>query len=201
MRNYRIVLAIGLLVVTLLPLVVTAQQSPPSSPESYKVDPVHACVLFRIKHLDIAWFYGRFNEIEGTFVVDKSNPANNQIDIKVNAASIDTNHEGRDKHLRAPDFFNTDSHAFITFKSKRGKMIDAETCEMQGELTLLGKTRPLTCRIEHTGAGKDPWGNYRAGFETTFTIKRSEFGMTALPGGLSDDVRLTVSVEGIREKK
>ncbi|MGD9066870.1 MAG: YceI family protein, partial [Desulfobacterales bacterium] len=65
--------------------------------------------------------------------------------------------------------------------------------------TLLGKTRPITVEVNATGAGKDPWGNFRRGFETSFSIKRSDFGMTFMLGGVSDEVNLTVSVEGIRQ--
>jgi polyisoprenoid-binding protein YceI len=70
---------------------------------------------------------------------------------------------------------------------------------VSGDLTLLGTTRPITVTAVDTGSGKDPWGNYRRGFETVFTIKRSDFGMTFMSDGVSDEVEITISVEGIRQ--
>ncbi len=86
-----------------------------------------------------------------------------------------------------------------TFKSTSVKKIDKNNFEVSGDLTLLGQTRPITVRVVQTGQGKDPWGNFRRGFETTFTIKRSDFGMDFLLKVAGDEVNLSVSAEGIRQ--
>ena len=70
---------------------------------------------------------------------------------------------------------------------------------MTGDLTLHGVTKPLTVELERVGSGKDPWGGYRTGFETVFTIKRSDFGMTNMIGPVGDEVRLTIAIEGVRQ--
>ena len=167
--------------------------------ETYKLDPGHTSVVFRVKHLGVAYVYGRFNGPTGSFMFDESSPAKSSIEVQVNAKNVDTAVEKRDNHLRSPDFFNAGEHPLVIFKSTSVKKLDNDTYEVAGNLTLIGKSRPLTVKARHTGSGKDPWGNFRRGFETSFTIKRSEFGMNFMLGGVSDDVVITVSVEGIRQ--
>jgi len=167
--------------------------------DTYNVDTDHTYIMFRVKHLDVGYSYGRFNGPSGTFVFDESLPSNSSIEMQVKTEGVDTNVEKRDNHLRSPDFFNAAEHPVITFKSTSVKKTSSDSYAVAGNLTLLGTTRPISMVARDTGAGKDPWGNYRRGFETTFTIKRSEFGMNFMLGGVSDDVDITVSVEGIRQ--
>jgi polyisoprenoid-binding protein YceI len=173
---------------------------PAAAAETYKVDSVHSYILFRIKHFDVGYSYGRFNGPSGSFVYDEKSPLNSSIELQVNSKEVDTNVEKRDNHLRSPDFFNAAKYPSISFKSKTVKKLDNNIFEISGDLSLLGKTRPITLKARQTGAGKDPWGNHRRGFEANFTIKRSDFGMDFMMGALSDEVNLTVSVEGIRKK-
>jgi polyisoprenoid-binding protein YceI len=119
--------------------------------------------------------------------------------MQAEAKNIDTAVEKRDNHLKSPDFFNAGEFPLVSFKSNSVKKLSESTYEVSGDLTLLAKTRPITVEVHATGAGKDPWGNFRRGFETSFSIKRSEFGMGFMMGGVSDEVNLTVSVEGIRQ--
>lgn len=170
-----------------------------SMAETYKLDPDHVSVVFRVKHLGVTYVFGHFNGPTGSFTFDEAAPANHSIQMQVKAANIHTGVEKRDKHLRSPDFFNAAEFPLVTFKSTSIKKIDNDSFEVSGDLTLLGKTRPITAKARQTGSGKDPWGGYRRGFEATFTIKRSDFGMDFMLGGVSDEVELTVSVEGIRQ--
>jgi polyisoprenoid-binding protein YceI len=119
--------------------------------------------------------------------------------MQAETKNVDTAVEKRDTHLKSPDFFNTGEYPTVSFKSKSVKKLNEAVYEVSGDLTLLGKTRPITVEVNATGAGKDPWGNFRRGFETSFSINRSDFGMTFMMGGVSDEVNLTVSVEGIRQ--
>ena len=167
--------------------------------ETYKLDPGHTSIVFRVKHLGIAYVYGRFNGPTGTFVFDESSPSKSAIEVQAEAKNVDTALAKRDTDLKSPDFFNVGEHPLISFKSKSVKKISENTYEVSGDLTLLGKTRPITVEANATGAGKDPWGGFRRGFETSFSIKRSDFGMDFMMGGVSDEVNLTVSVEGIRQ--
>jgi polyisoprenoid-binding protein YceI len=184
------VLAVGL---------VTAFSVPVSAAEKYQLDPAHTSVVYRIKYSGVTFVYGRFNGPAGTFVFDEKSPAKSSIEMQVDVNNIDTAVEKRDNHLRSPDFFNAAEHPLVTFKSTSVKKLDSDTYQVSGDLTLLGNTRKLTVNAKHTGSGKDPWGNFQRGFETSFTIKRSDFGMDFMLGGLSDEVDITVSVSGIRQ--
>ena len=186
-----------------LPIIVTflsAFFSPAAfAAESYKLDPVHTSIVFRVKHLGVAYSFGRLNQPTGFFVFDESSPSKSAIEIRAEAKNVDTAVEKRDNHLRSPDFLDADNHPLISFKSKSVKKVNEDTYEVSGVLTLLGQTRPINVEVNATGSGKDPWGNFRRGFETSFDIKRSDFGMKFMLGGVSDEVNITVSVEGIRQ--
>ena len=119
--------------------------------------------------------------------------------MQVPARNVDTDVEKRDEHLRSEDFFNAAKYELMAFESTQVKPLDGKNLEVNGNLSLLGQSRPIIVTVRDTGAGKDPWGNFRRGFETTFTIKRSDFGMNYMIGGVSDEVEITVSVEGIRK--
>lgn len=170
-----------------------------SAMETYEVDPEHSAITFRIKHLGITYVYGRFNDMSGILRIDDQTPANSSVQISAKTESVDTNVTQRDEHLRSPDFFHAKKFPTISYSSKSFKKVDQDAYEVAGVLNLHGITRPLTVTVQHTGSGKDPWGGYRTGYETTFTIKRTDFGMTAMLNGVGDEVRITVSIEGIRK--
>jgi len=164
--------------------------------ETFAVDPVHSCVLFRVGHLGVGAYYGRFNDVSGSFVVDDANGG--AVEFTIDAASVDTNNQKRDDHLRSPDFFSVKEFSKITFKGKLTRK-DGAKYQATGTLTLHGKSNEVTVDLERLGSGKDPWGGYRTGFEGSFTIKRSDYGMTNMVGAISDDVKLIVAIEGIRK--
>jgi polyisoprenoid-binding protein YceI len=175
-------------------------QSVSAQPVTYQVDPVHSFVLFRVKHMNTAYAYGRFNSFSGTIVVNEQDPSKSSVEFEIDANSIDTGNSQRDDHLRSPDFFNVRQYPKITFKSTSIRRINANTFEVKGNLTMRGTTRPLTVRVTYVGKGRNPRGQEIIGFETTFTIKRSEFGVSyGLNGGLSDEVRVTIAVEAVRQ--
>jgi polyisoprenoid-binding protein YceI len=185
---------------SMLALGVSSVQSVPAQPVTYRVDPVHSFVLFRVKHMNTAYAYGRFNSFSGTIVVNEQDPAKSSVEFEIDANSIDTGNGQRDDHLRSPDFFNVRQYPKITFKSTSVRRINNNTLEVKGDLTIRGTTRPLTVRVTYVGKGRNPRGQEIIGFETTFTIKRSQFGVSyGLNGGLSDEVRVTVAVEAVRQ--
>lgn len=167
--------------------------------EQYKVDPVHSSVLFRVKHLNTAYVYGRFNEFSGTFAVDPAQPQNSKLELTVQTGSVDTNNADRDKHLKSPDFFNTAQFPAATFKSTAFRAINEKQVEVTGNLTLNGVTKSITAQLELTGEGASPFQDYRKGLYALLKINRSEFGIKFMPGGLSEEVLLIVSLEGIRQ--
>jgi polyisoprenoid-binding protein YceI len=173
--------------------------SPAPAAEPYKVDPIHSMVVFRIKHFGVGYIHGRFNEASGDFTWDDANPAGIALDVHVKAETVDTNNAKRDQHLKGPDFFNVREYPDIAFKSTQVRQLDANNYEVTGNLTLHGVTRPVAVKLEHVGAGKDPLGSYRNGFEATFVIRRSEFGIKTMPEGIGDEVRVTAAIEGLRQ--
>lgn len=175
---------------------IEAQAAPAAA--VYEIDNVHTSVLFRVMHLNVAPFWGRFNQISGTVTWDDANPAASSIDVAIDAASVDTNNEKRDQHLRNADFFNASEFPTITFKSKTIEA-EGEKYKVTGPLTFNGTTKEVTAHFTKTGEGKDPWGGTRIGGEATFTIKRSDFGIKYMPDALGDNVEVIVAIEGIKK--
>lgn len=171
----------------------------PASAQTYQVDPVHTSLVFRVKHMNTAYVYGRFNQVTGTIVLDENNPARSSVNIEVDANSVYTANEQRDNHLRSPDFFSTRQYPTIRFASTEVRRVNANTVQVKGNLTMRGVTRPVTANVTLTGKGKNPQGRDIIGFETTFTVRRSEFGIRYGLPGLGDDVRVILSVEAVRQ--
>jgi polyisoprenoid-binding protein YceI len=164
--------------------------------ETHQVDPVHSTMVFKVKHLGTSNFYGRFNDISGNFVFDPGEPKKSSVAIEVKAESIDTNNAKRDQHLKGPDFFAVKQFPAIAFKSADVKKSPDGSFEVKGQLTLHGVTKDLTLKVEQTGSGKDPFGaGKRTGFETTFKVKRSDFGMKFMPEAIGDEIDVIVSLE------
>jgi polyisoprenoid-binding protein YceI len=163
---------------------------------TYKVDPVHSAVAFRVKHMNTSYAYGRFNSIAGTFSLDPADPAKSAFDFTIKTDSIDTGNAMRDTHLKNADFFNAKQFGTITFKSKKVASAGKDTYEVTGDLTMHGVTKPVTVKIEQTGSGKDMRGGAIAGIESVFTLKRSDFGMKGMLDAVGDDVKVMLSCEG-----
>ncbi|MFQ5654226.1 MAG: YceI family protein [Planctomycetota bacterium] len=192
----RILLA-ALLLVTGTVLLADPGSAPPT-PESYKIDPVHSTVIFGIRHLNVSTFFGRFNDIEGAYTFDEKSKTLAGVELSIKAASVDTNSDRRDGHIRSAEFLDVEKHPAITFKAGRIKRTGTDLFKVAGDVTLHGVTHPFTGEVRYIGAGKDPWGGYRSGFETSFTIKRSDHEMKGLMGALGDEVRILMGIEGIR---
>jgi polyisoprenoid-binding protein YceI len=160
----------------------------------------HAFVDFKISHLGYSFITGTFKDIDGKFSFDAAKPEDSKIEFNVNTASVFTNHAERDKHIASADFLNASKFAKATFVSTSVKSTGANTADVTGDLTILGVTKPVVVKATFLGEGKDPWGGYRAGFEGTTTIKRSDFGKQKDLGPKSDAVELYISFEGVKAK-
>ena len=175
----------------------------PMGVASYEIDTAHSMIIFRAKHNGVAYNYGRFNEFTGKITIGSDVRAHSEsmVEFEVKAASVDTGNEKRDQHLRSSDFFSAKQFPLITFKSTKVREKEGETdmLEVTGDLELHGVKKSITVDVEITGEGKGRQGESLMGFETTFTIKRSEFGMTYGMGPVSDDIRLIVSIEAKHE--
>lgn len=167
--------------------------------DTYDIDKEHASVVFKVRHLGISDTWGRFNDVSGTLVIDEQDPSRSRFEVVIKTESIDTGNQRRDRHLRNADFFDAGQYPEITFRSKSVRRAEPSVYEVTGDLSLHGVTKSVTLRINKLGGGPDPWGKTRIGGELTFTIKRSDFGMTGMTPAVGDDVTLFVSLEGIKK--
>ncbi|MDE0423900.1 MAG: YceI family protein [Candidatus Poribacteria bacterium] len=166
--------------------------------DTYEIDTAHSMILFRAKHNGITYNYGRFNEFTGKITMDETDISKSMVEFEVKTASVDTANEKRDQHLRSPDFFSAKQFPVITFKSTKVNTKEGEEdmLEVTGDLEVLGVKKSITVDVAITGKGKGRQGESLIGFESVFTINRSEFGMTYGVGGpVSDDIRLIVTIE------
>jgi len=169
------------------------------SAKIYKIDEVHSGVVFRIMHAGAAPFYGMFHGTTGTMIFDPNDPAATKIDVTIDTTKVSTGNNGRDNHLRGPDFFSTGQFSTCTFTATGATPAGNGAMTVDGELTLIGKTLPVSATLTHTGEGE--FRGKRAGFEATLSFDRSDFGMTKYieEGVLGAEVQLTVFIEGLEQ--
>ena len=165
----------------------------------------HAFVDFKISHLGYSYITGTFKDIDGKFSFDAAKPEDSKIEFNVNTASVFTNNAERDKHISSKDFLKVADFPKATFVSTSvkttGKNADGKvTADVAGDLTIAGVTKPVVVKATFLGEGKDPWGGYRAGFEGTTSIKRTDFGKMMDLGPQSDAVDLYITFEGVKAK-
>lgn len=157
---------------------------------------MHAYVEFKVPHLGFSVLSGRFNELEGTFSWDKDKPQDAAVTVTIQTASLDSNHEKRDSHLKSPQFLNVGKHPTATFTST-AYAGDASGGKLTGDLTLNGVTKSITLDVDYVGEGKDPWGGYRAGFTGTTTLTSSDFGYKGRM--FPTEIDMALGIEGIRQ--
>lgn len=160
----------------------------------------HAFVQFHIKHLGYSWLVGRFNTFSGEFSYDEDNPGAAKVSVVIDTASIDSNHAERDKHLRNEDFLHVDKYPQARFVSTGYQDLGDGQGRLDGDLTLHGVTRPVSIDVTHIGAGPDPWGGYRRGFEGRTSFALADFGIDYDLGPASREVYLWLGIEGIRQE-
>jgi polyisoprenoid-binding protein YceI len=176
-----------------------AAPAPSSAPASYLVDGVHSSTVFRVQHITTP-FWGRFNKLEGALTFDAAAPESSKIEISIDAASVDTNDAKRDEHLRGADFFSAKEFPKMTFKSTRVAKKAEGKFEVTGDFTFHGVTKSIAVPVEYFGEEESPMQDRRAGFEATFEIKRSEYGVAEYIPVIGDSVRIIVALECIRQK-
>jgi len=174
---------------------------------SWKIDPSHSEVTFSVRHMMISNVRGRFEKFTGVVDFNEEHPAQSVIDVQIEAASISTRDAQRDAHLRSPDFFNAEAFPYLSFKSKRIELVDAENGRLYGDLTIRDITREVVLDVTHNGSSKSPWGATVAGFSASTKINRKDWDLTwnvALEtGGLlvGDAININVEIEIIKEEQ
>lgn len=166
--------------------------------ERYQVDPTHTFPSFQVNHLGLSLFSGRFDRTEGHVEFDRKS-GRGKVDITIHADSVSSGVAKLDEHLRAEDFFDVARHPTIRFQGDRLHFEGDRLTAVDGQLTLLGVTRPLRLDVTHFACREHPMLRVPAcGANAEGRIKRSEFGMDAYMGAVSDEVRLMVSIEGVQ---
>ena len=174
--------------------------------ESYTIDPVHSFPIFTVEHLGLSNFYGRVNKTAGKVTIDRA-ARTASLDVSMDAASIDTadNDKGsrprsRDEHLRSADFFNAAEFPKIFYKSTKVNFTGDTPSSIEGNLTMLGVTRPLTLTVERFKCNLNvPNRKDRCGGNATGKIKRSDFGMKYGIPSIGDEITLMLQWEGDRD--
>jgi polyisoprenoid-binding protein YceI len=164
---------------------------------TYAIDGGHSSVLFRVTHLGVAPFWGRFNQIEGQVTLDVEDPSNSEVSIVIPAESVDSNNADRDGHLKSPDFFSVKEFPELTFESTKVSQARDGVLRVTGDLSMLGESNVVSFDAHQIGHGERGRFGYRAGYEADFSITRSDFGMDFMVGMLGDEVRLIVSLETV----
>lgn len=171
---------------------------------TWVVDASHSSVQFAVKHMGIATVRGKFTEFEGTLVIGED-LASSSVHGSVAVATINTDEEQRDAHLRSADFFNVNEFPQITFASTRVEAIDDDSSNVVGNLTMHGITREVKLKAVVEGTDVDPWGNERVGLEVAGVLKRSDFDMKfnqALGSGnmlVGDKVNISLDISAVKQ--
>ena len=183
------------------PAAATAPAIPAAAAGAFTVDGVHSNAHFKVQHLGAGMFWGRFDDVKGSMSYTPGAAGTLDFDIQIPIAGIHSGNDNLDKHLLSPDFFNAKEFPEMTFKSTKASPAAGGMWKVEGDLTLLGVTKPVVAMVEFTGAA-DKGRGMRVGFEASFAINRSEFGMGygVDNGSLGDKVFVVVGLEGVAAK-
>lgn len=169
---------------------------------TWVLDPSHTSAGFVARHAMVSKIRGRFREVSGALEVGET-PEESSAEVSIQAASIETNDEQRDGHLRSPDFLDVDKFPTISFKSTRVELSGERGLTVEGDLTIRDVTRPVVLQVEYEGLAVDPFGIPRVGFSASTEIEREDFGMAwnqALEAGgwlVGKRVRIEVEAEAV----
>ena len=173
----------------------------PAGLVEYEVDPAHTQVMFKVRHMGVSTVTGRFGRFAGTFAYDPANPAASWLTATIDAASIDTDNDRRDNHLRSADFFAADSYPTLTFQSTRVEPDGEGRLRVAGDLSIRGVTRPVVFAVTLEGAALGQGGRPITGWTAEATIDRTDYGLKwnrlTEAGGwvVADEVRILLEVE------
>ncbi|MGA9117681.1 MAG: YceI family protein [Bacteroidota bacterium] len=185
----------------LLPGILAMAASPAVAQTAWKIDRSHSSVKFTVAHLVIAEVSGRFTDFDVSMTTQGDDLTGARIEAAVKTASVNTDDEKRDAHLRGDDFLNAEAFPAIRFRSTAVKKTGKDTYEITGDLTIRDVTRPVVLATRYAGSVKDPWGNTKAGYRASATINRFDYGVkwssTLDTGGLvvGKDVEITLLLE------
>lgn len=177
-----------------------------AAPESYTVDPTHTFPHFEVSHFGVSNWRGRFEKTTGKFTLDRAARAAS-VEITVQTASVSSGDHDKgsrprslDDHLRAPDFFNVAEFPTMTYKSSSVKFAGDNPVSIEGNLTLLGVTKPLILRVENWKCQPHPFNKKEmCGGNASGSFKRTDFGMKFAVPNVGDEIKLWIQIEGYKD--
>ena len=164
---------------------------------TWQIDPNHSSAQFAVKHLAVSTVRGAFTKVSGSAKYDPADPSKTSLEATIDANSVDTRVEMRDNDLRSARFFDVQKYPTITFHSKQVQVVGKGKLKIAGELTIHGVTKDVTLDVDGPSAPiKDPMGKgQRIGASATTKINRQDFGITTMPGGIGDEITITIDTE------
>ena len=163
---------------------------------AWQIDPPHSSAQFAVKHMGISTVRGTFTKVSGTVHYDPADTKNDLVDVTIDAASVDSRVEMRDKDLRSDHFFDVQKYPTITFKSTNVEAAGPDKLKVTGDLTMHGVTKPVTLDVD--GPSKpvnDGRGRLHMGVSATATVNRNDFGIAGAPGMVGNEAVLTIDAE------
>ena len=171
----------------------------------WALDPAHSELVFKVKHLMISNVKGQFTKLNAQITSLGTDFANATVTVTIEAASVSTNDDSRDAHLRGGDFFDVEKHPELTFTGSSFKHISGSNYKLLGELTIKGVARQVELDVDFGGINKDPWGHEKAGFSVSGKINRKHWGLNwnaALETGgvlVSEEVRINGELQFVKQ--
>jgi polyisoprenoid-binding protein YceI len=173
---------------------------------TWKIDPAHTAAQFAVKHLMISTVRGEFKAVTGTVTWDDQDVTKSKVDVTIDAKTVNTGEDARDKDLKSEKFFDVEKFPTITFTSKKVEAAGAGKLKVTGDLTIHGVTKEVVLEVEGpTAPVKDPWGNTRVAASATTKVNRQDYGVkwnANMDGGgvvVGDTVNITIDMEMIKQ--
>ncbi len=168
---------------------------PTLAADTYTLDPNHTYVLWHISHFGYSYPSGKWMA-QGTLILDEANPQNSKVNVTIDINNLTTGIKDLDEHLKSPLFFDVKQYPTATFVSDKVVVTGKNTAQVHGTLTLHGVTKPITLNVTFNKAGISPITNKKTvGFSATTDLMRSDYGITTLLPGISDDVKIDIEAE------
>lgn len=170
---------------------------------AWTLDPTHSELIFKVKHLMITNVKGEFRSFDASIQGEDFRTA--PVQVTIQADSIFTNNDDRDKHLRSGDFFDVEQFPELRFESVSFKHKEDDEYVLTGNLTIKDVTKEVKLEVEFGGTNKDPWGNEKAGFSIKGKINRKDWGLNwnaALETGgvlVSEEVKIEGEVQFVKK--
>lgn len=176
-----------------------------STKTKWALDSTHSELVFKVRHMMITNVKGEFRKFDASILSTGTDFTKSSIDVTIDAASIFTNEDKRDGHLKSADFFDVENYPTLTFKGTSFKKVGEDEYKLTGELTIKGVSKEVELDVEFGGINKDPWGNEKAGFSLEGKINRKDFGLNwnaALETGgvlVSEEVKISAEVQFVKQ--